>query len=70
MGFGNIDFGSREKETEPLKGKCRDCMFWKSADKLCTKYNVISEAWKTCKSCKEKAIDEQFVMWEKKDAEN
>lgn len=52
--FGNMDFCFREKEVEPPRDKCKDCSYWKAEKKLCTKYNMISEAWKTCKSCKEK----------------
>lgn len=44
----------REKPDEKEYGKCKQCVLYKAAEKLCTKYNMISEPWKSCKSQKEK----------------
>ena len=44
----------RDKEPELPSGSCKLCVNFNSKTKMCSRYNMITESWKTCKSCKEK----------------
>lgn len=43
----------RDKEPELPSGSCKLCVNFNPKTKMCSRYNMITESWKTCKSCKE-----------------
>lgn len=45
-----FQFTSKKEEEEIIKyGRCETCFFFKAKNGLCTKYNMITEDYKTCK---------------------
>ena len=44
----------REKEDKEVKGSCKTCSYYNPGTKVCSRYRMYTEPYKTCKSCKEK----------------
>lgn len=45
----------KEQKVENIvEGKCCKCSWFRAAENICVRYNMISEPCKTCKSYREK----------------
>lgn len=47
----------REKDEEVVYGKCRNCVHYAETQKMCLRYNMISEPYQNCKSYREDLSD-------------